>query len=79
MEIQRAHRRYGAYAGFVTTPKYFDDSPQQFLQVETCLDLYLQQDAPDPLIVEAFINAVQSSPPSSPSSSSNSAEYFVVD
>ncbi len=33
IDIQRAHRRYGAYAGFVTTPKYFDDSPQQFLQV----------------------------------------------
>lgn len=33
VDIQRAHRRYGAYAGFVTTPKYFDDSPQQFLQV----------------------------------------------
>lgn len=28
-----AHRRYQAYAGFVTTPQYFDDSPQQFLQV----------------------------------------------
>lgn len=26
-------RRYNAYAGFVTTPQYFDDSPQQFLQV----------------------------------------------
>ena len=26
-------RRYTAYAGFVTTPKYFDDSPQQFLEV----------------------------------------------
>ncbi len=26
-------RRYRAYAGFVTTPQYFDDSPQQFLQV----------------------------------------------
>lgn len=33
IDIQRAHRRYGAYTGFVTTPKYFDDSPQQFLQV----------------------------------------------
>lgn len=30
---QRVHRRYQAYAGFVTTPKFFDDSPQQFLQV----------------------------------------------
>lgn len=28
-----AGRRYRAYAGFVTTPRYFDDSPQQFLQV----------------------------------------------
>ena len=28
-----ARRRYQAYAGFVTTPRYFDDSPQQFLQV----------------------------------------------
>ena len=27
------NRRYQAYAGFVTTPRYFDDSPQQFLQV----------------------------------------------
>jgi maleate cis-trans isomerase len=33
VEIQRAHRRYAAYAGFVTTPRYFDDSPQQFLDV----------------------------------------------
>ncbi|MEM7321825.1 MAG: hypothetical protein AAF531_01965 [Actinomycetota bacterium] len=31
--IPSAHRRYRAYAGFVTTPKYFDDSPQQFLEV----------------------------------------------
>lgn len=31
--IPSAHRRYQAYAGFVTTPKYFDDSPQQFLEV----------------------------------------------
>lgn len=31
--IQTAHRRYQAYAGFVTTPQYFDDSPQQFLDV----------------------------------------------
>ena len=28
-----ARRRYQAYAGFVTTPRYFDDSPQQFLQI----------------------------------------------
>jgi maleate cis-trans isomerase len=33
VEIHRAHRRYAAYAGFVTTPRYFDDSPQQFLDV----------------------------------------------
>ncbi len=32
-KVRRVHRRYDAYAGFVTTPKYFDDSPQQFLQV----------------------------------------------
>ena len=25
--------RYRGYAGFITTPKYFDDSPQQFLAV----------------------------------------------
>ena len=31
--VNPAHRRYQAYAGFVTTPQYFDDSPQQFLQV----------------------------------------------
>lgn len=31
--VQPVHRRYRAYAGFVTTPQYFDDSPQQFLQV----------------------------------------------
>ena len=31
--VQRFHPRYRARAGFVTTPKYFDDSPQQFLQV----------------------------------------------
>ena len=31
--LKTIHRRYGAYAGFVTTPRYFDDSPQQFLQV----------------------------------------------
>ncbi len=33
MAIQTLHKRYNAYAGFVTTPRYFDDSPQQFLQV----------------------------------------------
>ncbi len=27
------HSRYIAHAGFVTTPRYFDDSPQQFLQI----------------------------------------------
>ena len=32
-DVARTHRRYGAYAGFVTTPQYFDDSPQQFLQI----------------------------------------------
>ena len=31
--VQTVRRRYRAYAGFVTTPQYFDDSPQQFLQV----------------------------------------------
>ena len=31
--IKAAHRRYKAYTGFVTTPQYFDDSPQQFLQI----------------------------------------------
>lgn len=32
-DVQRIHRRYRQYAGFVTTPRYFDDSPQQFLDV----------------------------------------------
>ena len=32
-DVSTAHRRYRAYAGFVTTPQYFDDSPQQFLQI----------------------------------------------
>ena len=32
-QVERVHRRYRAYAGFVTTPRYFDDSPQQFLDV----------------------------------------------
>ena len=32
-EVASRRRRYRAYAGFVTTPQYFDDSPQQFLQV----------------------------------------------
>jgi maleate cis-trans isomerase len=31
--LATAHRRYHSYAGFVTTPPYFDDSPQQFLDV----------------------------------------------
>ena len=31
--VEAEGRRYRAYAGFVTTPQYFDDSPQQFLQV----------------------------------------------
>ena len=33
MKVETVQRRYKAYAGFVTTPRYFDDSPQQFLQV----------------------------------------------
>ena len=32
-DVKTVHRRYQAYAGFVTTPQYFDDSPQQFLQI----------------------------------------------
>lgn len=32
-EAGRARGRYDAYTGFVTTPQYFDDSPQQFLSV----------------------------------------------
>lgn len=32
-DVNTIQRRYRAYAGFVTTPQYFDDSPQQFLQV----------------------------------------------
>lgn len=31
--VETARPRYRAFAGFVTTPRYFDDSPQQFLQV----------------------------------------------
>ncbi|MXW60739.1 MAG: hypothetical protein F4003_03000 [Acidimicrobiaceae bacterium] len=31
--VDPEHRRYRAYTGFVTTPRYFDDSPQQFLDV----------------------------------------------
>ncbi len=31
--VRGRQRRYRATAGFVTTPQYFDDSPQQFLQV----------------------------------------------
>lgn len=31
--VSPRQRRYRAYAGFVTTPGYFDDSPQQFLDV----------------------------------------------
>ena len=31
--VSAARRRYDTFAGFVTTPRYFDDSPQQFLQV----------------------------------------------
>ena len=32
-DVKTIHRRYKAYAGFVTTPRYFDDSPQQFLEI----------------------------------------------
>ena len=32
-DVRAVRRRYKAYAGFVATPQYFDDSPQQFLQV----------------------------------------------
>jgi maleate cis-trans isomerase len=32
-DIGTPDKRYIAYTGFVTTPRYFDDSPQQFLQV----------------------------------------------
>ena len=32
-DVKTIHRRYQAYTGFVTTPRYFDDSPQQFLEV----------------------------------------------
>lgn len=32
-EIGSPTKRYIAHAGFVTTPRYFDDSPQQFLEV----------------------------------------------
>lgn len=33
MRISKRGRRYHSYAGFVTTPRYFDDSPQQFLEI----------------------------------------------
>lgn len=33
MHVNARTKRYIAYAGFVTTPRYFDDSPQQFLEV----------------------------------------------
>lgn len=33
MPANQRTKRYIAYAGFVTTPRYFDDSPQQFLEV----------------------------------------------
>ncbi len=36
-------RRYEAYAGFVTTPRYFDDSPQQFLEVAASATGVLQR------------------------------------
>ena len=32
-DIGTPKKRYIAHAGFVTTPRYFDDSPQQFLSV----------------------------------------------
>ena len=32
-EIGAPTKRYNAYTGFITTPRYFDDSPQQFLSV----------------------------------------------
>lgn len=32
-DIGTPQKRYTAYTGFVTTPRYFDDSPQQFLSV----------------------------------------------
>ena len=31
--VQSVRRQYRAYAGFVTTPQFFDDSPTQFLKV----------------------------------------------
>ena len=31
--LAQSQRRYRAYTGFITTPRYFDDSPQQFLEV----------------------------------------------
>ena len=31
--VKTIHGRYKARAGFVTTPRYFDDSPQQFLEI----------------------------------------------
>lgn len=31
--IEPARRQYRAYAGFVTTPQFFDDSPTQFVKV----------------------------------------------
>ena len=31
--VQPVRRQYRAYAGFVTTPQFFDDSPTQFLKV----------------------------------------------
>ena len=34
MTFSSGHRkRYRAYTGFITTPRYFDDCPQQFLEV----------------------------------------------
>lgn len=33
MHVNARTKRYIAYPGFVTTPRYFDVSPQQFLEV----------------------------------------------
>ncbi len=33
MHVNARAKRYIAYPDFVTTPRYFDDSPQQFLEV----------------------------------------------
>lgn len=33
IKMNKLEKRYKAYVGFVTTPRYFDDAPQQFLMV----------------------------------------------